>query len=203
MAKAKDNISYFLALIPDDKANFAIRRIVADVGALFDSHGIRISLSKPESFRISVINFGKTLPFFKKFQYGKKINKHFANSNTQGYQIELDRIRLGISRNYRELLFLTLDGGAEQLRNLVYELTPKLGLKRDYMFIPHLTLGRVGKDLTNEEFKNLNESIFQLNNRLKKELHEISFQADSLQLIKSTNGVYELLNSFPITSSAS
>lgn len=56
------------------------------------------------------------------------------------------------------------------------------------MFVPHLTIGRISKDLTKEEYRNVANDIARVSKKLK--LNEIEFVIDSIYLIESKNGDY-------------
>lgn len=192
------NIHHFLAFLPDEQSGNRIKRVLAEVGALFDTHGIPVRLVKPEHLHITVLYMGKEVGWLSRKIKEYKISKH----NLRGGRVSFGKVRLGISRTLRELLFLTVEGGADELRNMVYELSPKLKIKRDRMVVLHLSLGRVNKEITDQEFRNLNESIMQLNNKLGEMIREISFDMNELNWIRSQDGVYSVLRKFPVSSSA-
>lgn len=188
--RKKINRDYFIAVFPDQKASSGIKQVLAQVGQLFDNHNIPINLVHPDTFHVTVFILGKKFSWIDQQLLSKKLKK----CALPRFTLRLDKVRLGISRNNRELLFLTVEEGAEDLRNLVYELSPKLKLKRDYKFVPHLSLGRVSKDLTDEEFRNLNDSIQMLNQSLRNT--NIEFDVDHYKLVVSENGDYSFLKSF-------
>lgn len=54
-------MSYYLAILPDEKSNHAIRKIIAHVGSLFDSYEIPVKLIKPEKIFLPVLYLGEKL----------------------------------------------------------------------------------------------------------------------------------------------
>jgi 2'-5' RNA ligase len=190
-------MSYYLALLPDERANYQIRKALATAGELFDSHGVPITLVKPESFHITLLFFGNSMSAMKKDKLGRVIKKYPVDP----FDVSVGNMRLGINRNYRELLFLTVDQGAEQMRDMVHDLASLLKMKRERVFIPHISLGRVTKDLSDEEFRNLGESIHQVNQELMKSLGDTSFKVERVYLMKSEDGENTVVKEFAFTNS--
>jgi 2'-5' RNA ligase len=78
---------------------------------------------------------------------------------------------------------------------MVSTLSKRLGVKREKVFIPHITSGRVKKDLYDEEYKNLSSQIAGLNNKHFNS-DEISFIPQKLELIESDYTNYETLQEY-------
>ena len=66
-----------------------------------------------------------------------------------------------------------------------------LKLKDEGNFIPHLTLGRVSKDLTNEEYSNLCKDLAVVAKGL--HINEIEFYVNDIKLIRSSGDDYCVL----------
>ena len=58
------------------------------------------------------------------------------------------------------------------------------------MFVPHLTIGRVSKDLSQEEYRNIAKDVTRVSKSLK--VKDISFNISEMYLIQSKNGTYSL-----------
>ena len=86
-----------------------------------------------------------------------------------------------------------LEGG-EEMRKLYLELRNLLNLQDDGNFIPHLTLGRVSKELTDQEYANICRDLSVVTSRL--DINKIQFFVNELKLVKSKNGEYQVLINF-------
>src|SRR5690606_37273079 len=110
------------------------------------------------------------------------------------FQIQFDKAQLGITRQYKELVYLTISNGGDELRDLVFTLRETLGINDPGRYIPHVTLGRINKDLTDEEFKNLTQDVRNINKGLK--ISEVSFTPHRLSLVESNGPEYKVLKEF-------
>ncbi|MCC7290077.1 hypothetical protein IT417_02400, partial [bacterium] len=81
-----------------------------------------------------------------------------------------------------------------QLRDLVYTLREKLKIEDQGNYIPHLTLGRVSKDLSSEEFKNLSTDLRNVNGTLN--ISDIRFTPNNLLFVESNLNTYKVLKKF-------
>ncbi len=103
-------------------------------------------------------------------------------------------VKVGISRNYKELVYLELKDGGEEMRELLLQLRKNLGGKDISMFVPHLTIGRISKDLSQEEYRNVAKDISRVSKKLK--LEDIEFTVDTIYLIESKDGDYSFKMKF-------
>lgn len=186
-------MSHFLGIFPDEKASYQLRKLLANYGRLFDAQGVPITLVRPEQFHMTLVYFGQQLGFVRREALAWKLRRYPFKPLTIG----LDRVRLGISRNYKELLFASVNSGADTLRETVFDLSRKLGVRDDKVFIPHITLGRVSKDLMDQEYNNLNEDIQRINRELFTE--EITITPQYFDLIHSKDGEYKRLKRFLVS----
>jgi 2'-5' RNA ligase len=115
------------------------------------------------------------------------------------FKIKFNTVKLGISRRYKELIYLDLLEGGDEMRKLFLELEQVLKTRNEGNFTPHLTLGRVSKDLTNQEYSNICRDLQTVSKGLAVE--DIEFVVDEIKLIKSIEGNYEVLMSFTDSSS--
>lgn len=98
---------------------------------------------------------------------------------------------MGSSRRFRELIFLEVLEGGEDMRKLCLVLRSLLGLKEDASLIPHLTLGRVNKDLTPQEYSNVVKDLFTVSKAIKSK--RISFVVNGIDVINNKHGSYSVL----------
>lgn len=177
-------MNYFLGFFPDESANYKIRKVVGEVGRIFKDFDIPVRWVKPETFHISLYYIGDTLSIFQRLFISRKIKRvPFIP-----FDISLGKVRLGISRKYKELVYIDVKDGGEQLRDLLHEVRKIVKGKDVSMFVPHLTIGRVSKDLSEEEYRNLIKDIQNISKSLKVE--DISFRVTAMYLVKSKEGVY-------------
>lgn len=176
-------MSYYLAILPDEKANHSIRKLIAQVGSLLDSYEIPVKLVKPEKIFLPVLYLGEKLGPLRKYRYSKAIEKH----GVLPFRIEAQKVRLGIGQRSRQHIMLGFDVGSVELRNIVYSLSPKLRIKRERKFIPHITLGRISKELITEEYKNINSALDQMNEEAVDVLRRVQWNCGELEIIEVGN----------------
>ncbi len=185
-------MSYTLAILPDQDIQYKVRSWLGELGDIFELQDVPVTYTDRSSYHITLIYLGKKYSFSKR----KLLQLKFRGYSYRHFDISLDRVRLGIARRRRDLLFLPVIDGASDLRNMVYVLNERLNVARDQMFIPHMTLGRVRKDLTDEEFGNLTQSISDLNSS--KKISEIRFPVKNFSLVQFDQGVAKELRKFEI-----
>jgi 2'-5' RNA ligase len=183
-------LNYFLAFFPDEKTNYKIRKVVGELGRVFDGQEIDVRWVKPEKFHVIAVFLGNDLNFVSKLLLEMKLGKF----QVPRFGIRFEKASLGLSRRAKEKICLTISEGGDELRNLVFDLRNRLGINDPNLFIPHLTLGRVNKDLTDEEFRNLNQDIRVVNKKLK--VPDISFTPESMSFIESDLETYKVLKQF-------
>ena len=183
-------MSYFLGFVPEKESKEKIGKVVGEISMMFDDFGIPVRWVKPKTFHISLYYLGERFSFLARFILGRKMKKvEFKKIN-----VSFATVKVGISRNYKELVYLELKDGAEETRELLLQLRNKLGGKDTSMFVPHLTIGRISKDLSQEEYRNVAKDISRVSKKLK--LDEIEFTVDTIYLIESKDGDYSFKMKF-------
>ncbi|MDY0097122.1 MAG: 2'-5' RNA ligase family protein [Candidatus Dojkabacteria bacterium] len=183
-------MSYFLGFIPEKESKYKIGKVIGEVGMMFDDFGIPVRWVKPKTYHISLYYLGERFSFLNKFLLGRKMKKvHIPKIN-----ISFATVKVGISRNYKELVYLELKDGGEELRELLLQLRNNLGGKDTSMFVPHLTIGRISKDLSQEEYRNVAKDIARVSRKL--QLEDIEFTVDTIYLIESKDGDYSFKMKF-------
>lgn len=183
----------FLGFIPDEKSNYKIRKVVGEIGRVFEGQEVAVRWVKPESYHITLLYIGNSLNFLSKFILLLKLKSFIVRKFT----VVLDKANVGISRSYKELVFLSLKEGGDEVREMLYKLRTKVKVKENNVFIPHISLGRISKDITPEEFRNLNVDVRNENKNL--DIPSISFEVDKLHLIESTqDGKLNIIKSFDL-----
>lgn len=183
-------MNFFLGFIPDEKARYKIGKVIGSIGPIFDGLQIPVRWSKPESYHTTILQIGSKLPWHKKMLMKYKLRK----LTFKQFKIRFNTVSLGISRKYKELIYLDIKEGGEEMRDLLLLLRQTLGISDIGNFVPHLTLGRVSKDLTRQEHGNLSRDLFIVAKGLN--IDAISFEVGNLELVRSAEGVYQVLISF-------
>lgn len=179
---------YFIGVFPTEEAVNKITRISAEIAEMFATQGIPVRWIEPEKYHVTVLFAGKNMNFFRK----KFVSYRLKRYRFAPFAVSLGEVKLGISKKYREIVFLSVENGADQLRDIVPDLAARLHINRETVFIPHISLGRVSKDLSDMEFKNLTDDI-ELFNKHCKEFCDIEFPANKLYFVESDMKEYRLV----------
>ncbi len=177
-------MSYFLGFLPDKESRHEISNAVGEIGMVFDDFGIPVRWVKPKTYHLSLYYIGEKQSFIKRFILARKISK----IQFKKIHISFSTVKVGISRNYKELVYLDLKEGGEELRELLLQLRKVVGGRDVSMFVPHLTIGRISKDLSPEEYRNVSKDVLRVSKKLK--LSNIQFTVNTLYLIESKDGDY-------------
>lgn len=183
-------MSFFLGIFPDKATVDQIKKVVVEVGKVFDGFDIPVRWSKPDTYHMTLIYLGEKLPFYKRLFFKYK----FKSFSLTRFKVRFNKVKLGINRKYKELIYIDLLEGGEEMRKLYLELRTLLNLQDDSNFIPHLTLGRVSKDLTDQEYANICRDLSVVTGKLG--IDEIQFFVNELKLVKSEDGKYQVLMNF-------
>lgn len=182
--------NYSLVFLLDEKTNYKIRKVVGEVGRVFEGQDISVRWFKPEHFFIEIMNFGSKLNIVKRFFLEKTISKLIYSP----IEISLNRCEVGINRKYKELVYLSIDSGGDRLRDIVYTLRKSL-LEKDFSnYIPRVSIGRISKDLTVQEFTNLKADIQNIEKELN--IKSINFVTSPLSFIEYDNDQLKVLRKF-------
>jgi 2'-5' RNA ligase len=183
-------MSYFLGIFPDEDTTEEIKKVVSGVEEVFEGFDIPVRWGKPVNFHLTLLHFGESLPFYKKLLFKRKL-KNFTLTR---FKLRFNKVKLGISRKYKELIYMDLLEGGEDMRKLYLELKNILNLQDDGNFIPHLTLGRVSKELTDQEYSNICKDLEIVTKKLK--VNSVEFFVNELRLVRSEGGEYQVLITF-------
>ncbi|MCA9374925.1 2'-5' RNA ligase family protein [Candidatus Dojkabacteria bacterium] len=183
-------MNYFLGIFPNDKALYKISKLVPEVGRVLDAQGIPFTPVKSENLHITVLYLGRKMPFLRKQSTNLRLKRLYFKP----FVVGVDEVKLGLGRAARETVFGVVNSGAEDLREMVYQLDESLGFERTQTFMPHMTLGRVAKDLSDEEFHNLGQNFNEISKRFLAQ--EIKFFVNSIYLVESDLHSYKLCKKF-------
>ncbi|NLZ24299.1 hypothetical protein GX888_00925 [Candidatus Dojkabacteria bacterium] len=183
-------MSYFLGFVVDKESRAKIREVAASIKQAFDDFGIPVRWSKPSTYHITLYYLGERHSFLENLI----LNKRVGDVEFESIDIKFGSVKVGISRNYKELIYLDLKEGGEKLRELLLKLRKQLGQKDTSLFVPHLTLGRLSKEVSIQEYRNIVKDMSNMSKRL--DISDIHFTAKELYLIESKDGVYSFKMKF-------
>ena len=86
-------MSFFIGIFPDNNTVDNIKKVVREVGKIFDGFDIPVRWSKPEKYHITLIHLGDFLPFYKRVFFKYKL-KTFS---LKRFRIKFNTVKLGIS----------------------------------------------------------------------------------------------------------
>ena len=180
-------MSFFFGFFPDENTNYKIRKVVGEVGRVFADFQIPVRWSKPGTYHMTVLHVGERLSIFKRLIWRFRLQTmHFTP-----FKVSFNTVRLGISRKYKELVYLDTKEGGDVMRATLLDMRKALKLKDEGNFVPHLTLGRVSKDLTDEEYSNLCKDLAVVAKGL--DIGKIEFYVNDIKLIRSSGDDYSVL----------
>ena len=180
-------MSFFFGFFPDEDTNYKIRKVVGEVGRVFDDFQIPVRWSKPETYHMTVLHVGEKLSFLKRLIWRFRLK----TLPFKPFKVSFNTVKLGISRKYKELVYLDTKDGGDVMRTTLLDMRKVLKLKDEGNFVPHLTLGRVSKDLSNEEYSNLCKDLTIVAKGL--DIGKIEFYVNDIKLIKSSEDNYSVL----------
>lgn len=180
-------MNFFLGVIPDDSANHKIRKVIGEIGRVFDGQQIPVRWVNPDTFHVTLLFVGKDISPVKLFLLRNKVKK----ISFKKFNISFKSVRLGISKRYKELVYLSVNNGEEDMRKITEQLDLKGDIRGANSFTPHLTLGRVSKELTEEEFKNLSKDLDMMSKNMN--IEDINFDVNEIFLIKSKDNGYDIV----------
>lgn len=171
---------FFLGFCPDKEANVKIRKISSELERVFDDLDISVRWSNPDNYHMVMIPINVRFPFVEIPLLKYKLLRYCFSS----FRVVFNTSRLGISRKYKELIYLDVKEGGEEMRKMYLELRRFLGKNEDTNFIPHLVLGRVSKDLSDQEYMNISRDLSRVAKGL--DISDIHFDVNALKIMKST-----------------
>ncbi len=180
-------MSFFFGFFPDENTNYRVRKVVGEVGRVFADFQIPVRWSKPETYHMTVLHVGEKLSILKRLIWRFRLK----TMRVTPFKVSFNTVRLGISRKYKELVYLDTKDGGDIMRAMLLDMRKVLKLKDEGNFVPHLTLGRVSKDLSDEEYSNLCKDLAVVARGL--DINKIEFYVNDIKLIKSSGDDYFVL----------
>lgn len=171
---------FFLGFCPDKEANQKIRKVSSELGKVFDDFDISVRWSNPNSYHMVMVPLDIKVPFIEIPILKYKLLRFCFSP----FRVVFNTSRLGISRKYKELIYLDVKEGGEEMREMYLDIRKFLGKKDQGNFIPHLVLGRISKDLTDQEYTNISRDLSRVAKGLN--IQDIHFFVNSLKIIKTT-----------------
>lgn len=188
-------MSFFLGFSLNNDSIDSVEKIREEVGKVFDGFEIPVRWSKKENYHMTLLYLGNTFPFYNKFL----LQHRLKDLRFKRFKVRFNTVKLGISRKYKELIYLDLFEGGEEMRNLLLQVMDLLKVKDSDNFIPHLTLGRVSKELTDQEYSNICRDLAVVTKKL--DIKSVEFYIDDVKLMRSEDGQNYVLMNFKDCSS--
>lgn len=183
-------MNFFLGFFPNKETTKKIEGISKEIKELFEQYDISVRWTSPEHYHVTLEYVGSRISFIKKFF----LLRTFSDIKFRPFKITFKSVKLGISRRYKELIYLDLLYGGDEMRNILFQIRGKKTYENTSNFVPHLTLGRVNKDLSEQEYLNLSKDLRKISSKV--DVKDISFDVKGFSFVKSDGENYELLKSF-------
>ena len=185
-------MNYFLGFFLDDKSRKQIVKSVGRISTIFSGMGIEVRWIKPAHYHIEIQKFEGNVGLIRRWYISYRIKKLLKKR----IQISLGRIRLGVSKRARGLLYIEIEDGGDLLRELRYELLNILKIKDNVQFIPYVSIGRINKDLSKQEISNISKDMENVSKKFNHVGTKMS--VSEIDLIRSKESHYEILKKFEI-----
>ncbi|KUK76617.1 MAG: RNA ligase/cyclic nucleotide phosphodiesterase [candidate division WS6 bacterium 34_10] len=187
-------MNHFLGYFIDDKSKEKIIKSKDDITDIFSDMGIQVRWIKPSDYHIKLQNLNDDVGPLKKLYISKKVDQIFDKPIT----VSLGNIKLGSNRSMRSLLYMEIEQGGDTLRDLKYKMANTLKIKDNGYFQPHVAIGRINKDLSNQEISNI---VKDMRNVLdSKGTKAIQFDINQIDLVRVKDSNYEILKNFKASS---
>lgn len=180
-------MDFFLGFCPDQESTQKIKKVVSEISHVFNDFQIPVRWVNSDGYNLHVLSLGHSLPFFRLYWLKYKLRSF----RIKPFKIVFNNTKIGLSRKYKELVYLDLKEGGEEMRDLLFELRKLLGIKDQGNFIPHLVLGRISEDLGNQEYTNISKDLYRVGKTLN--INKIEFYVNDLKLIKNSSKGFVIL----------
>lgn len=188
-------MSYFLGVFPNESEKGQMAQLTPKYASIFDSQDIPVYYPEASKYHLTLLYLGDRLNAFSRFKIGRALK----NFKRIPFNAQINGARLGFGYNRNPgLLHLTVTDKGNEFRNMVSELSALLNVRREKIFLPHITIGRVRKELTQMEYLNLSEAVKLQNINVFGE-GELDFTPLNISLVKSEDGNYMTIKSFQIS----
>ncbi len=178
---------FFLGFCPDKEAIKKIRKVSSELGKVFDDFDISVRWSNPDSYHMMMVPLDIKFPFLEIPILKYRMLKYCFSP----FKVVFNTGKLGISRKYKELVYLDVKEGGEEMRKMYLDIRKFLGKKDQGNFIPHLVLGRISKDLCDQEYTNISRDLYRVAKGL--DIQDIHFSVNALKIIKMTPEGLEII----------
>jgi len=179
---------YYIGIILNQKNNFSVRKVVGEVGEIFQDNDNSVKWVHPNVFRIDLLDIGCCLNIFDKYIINYKIN----NFKYRPFNAITQNVVLGKKRLYKGLIYLDFIEGGDDLRNLFFIIKRIVKKSFNDFFIPNISIGRVNEDLSSEQISNIDISLRLFNKA--SDTKCISFIIDKIYLYRIEEDRIEIIS---------
>ena len=187
-------MNYFLGFFLDDKSRKQIVKSVGNVSTIFSSIGIEVRWIKPSHYHIEIQKFEGHVGLLRRLYISHKIKKILNKK----IEISFGRMKLGINKRVRGLIYIEIEDGGELLRELRYEMLNTLKIKDNVQFTPYVAIGRINKDLSKQEISNISKGMEKVSDKF--DHIGTKMLVNEIDLIRTKDSYYEILKKFEIES---
>jgi 2'-5' RNA ligase len=155
-------MKYFLGYQLSNEVCDQLEDISKKASKIFEGQDIPVRWNERGQYRISLHEYER-LNFLQKILIKKKLQK----LETKSLTISFHMVKLGVSKRMKDLVYISIDQGGEDIRDLKERIVKELGIKNTSLFVPHIIIGRVSKDVTKQESSNIIKDLENLQKQVK------------------------------------
>lgn len=180
----------YIGIIPDENSKVKMKKAIAHVAMAFESQNVPVQFYDPNLLSVVLVPLGRNTGVISRKVTAFKMRKyHFYT-----FPITINSVKLGLTKRDRGVVSPIINGGAEELRNTLLDVSTLLGIKREKIFIPHIAVGRVVKDVSDQEFKNISQDLSMFSKEFFAE--EMRFEAKFLALYENSENGQTVFKNF-------
>ena len=162
------------------------------MGRVFDDQELDMRWINPDLYKLDLVYLGESLNIFQRLFLSFKIRKF----SYRPFSISLGISKIGKKREYKGLVYLTVDKGGDTLREMFYKLSQYIANSYNAFFIPHISLGRINQDLTVEEISNIEIGLKHFSTEY--ELTSGDITINKISLIGVEENTLKIIKEYPL-----
>ncbi len=182
-------MSLKLGIDPERSFKNQMHNVAIEVVKLIDSQGIPVIHINPNYYHIELFQLSGASNPIRSFLRNWVLRRY----HIKPFDLAIDHVKLGSAGHMRELVSLQVGEGSDQLRDIVYDLAKRLNIKRVRSFDPCVRIGRISKDLSDQEYHNLVNTIQEFNLT---SISKVKFKFNGLSVLQSKDGQIKEIKRF-------
>lgn len=173
-------MSLIVGIEPERSIKNQLHNAATQIVRMIETQGVPVNFIDPNTYHIELFSI-RTKRISPKWLYQKMILKNFS---VRKFDLSISRIKLGTSSRLREFVYLQVDDGSDILREIVYDLGNRMGVKRSRNFTPGICIARIPKDLSDQEIHNLQSSIHEYD---QVNMYSVKFEFPGISIMEKKN----------------